>query len=197
MIECDDIQPARRLPRRLVPASAARLDSVAGGRAGGRVGVPAVARGVQPLHQAATGTDAFRRGMAMQAAVAESLLIPRIEAARQAARDATREQVEARRSGDSREAPAAKTRHDQAVAESQALTAELNNLPHRTGQRTTLEQDLAFAREVRDQARREAEHAQRVGDEPARQEAIARFREAAQEIREIQQEIANRARAPR
>ena len=142
-------------------------------------------------------TDAFRRGMAMQAAVAESLLIPRIEAARQAARDATREQVEARRSGDSKEAPAAKTRHDQAVAESQALTAELNNLPHRTGQRTTLEQDLAFAREVRDQARREAEHAQRVGDEPARQEAIARFREAAQEIREIQQEIANRARAPR
>jgi hypothetical protein len=50
----------------------------------------------------------------------------------------------------------------------------------------------AFAREVRDQARREAEHARRVGDEPARQEAIARFREAAQEIRQIQPEIANR-----
>ena len=137
-------------------------------------------------------TDAFRRGMAMQAAVSEALLMPRIEAARQAAREATREQVNARRSGDNKEATAALNRHNQAVAEAQALTAELNNLPHRRNQRPTLEQDLAFAREARDQARREAEHAQQVGDEPARQEAIARYREAAQEIREIQQELANR-----
>lgn len=131
----------------------------------------------------------------MQSAVAEALLIPRIEAARQAARNATREQLNARRRGDREEASAALARHNQAVAESQALTAELDNLPHRTGPRTTLEQDLTFAREVRDQARREAETAQRVGDESARQEAIARYREAAQEIREIQQEIVNRANA--
>jgi hypothetical protein len=137
-------------------------------------------------------TDAFRRGMAMQASMMEALLTPRIEAARQAAREATREQVNARRSGNKEEAAAALARHDAAVAEARRLSTELENLPHRTGQRTTLEQDLAFAREVRDQARREAEHAQRVGDEPARQEAIARFREAAQEIRQLQQEIANR-----
>lgn len=97
-----------------------------------------------------------------------------------------------RRSGETEKAQTALNDYNEAMAKVKALTDELNKLPHRTGRRTTLEEDLAFAREARDQARREAEHAQQVGDEPARQEAIARFREAAQEIREIQQEIAQR-----
>ena len=137
-------------------------------------------------------TDAFRRGMAMRAAVAEGLLTTQIDAARLLGRKAHKEQVDFRRSGETEKAQTALNDYNEAMAKVKALTDELNKLPHRTGRRTTLEEDLAFAREARDQARREAEHAQQVGDEPARQEAIARFREAAQEIREIQQEIAQR-----
>ena len=134
--------------------------------------------------------DAFRRGMAMNAAMVEALAIPKLDAARRAAREATAEQVRARRRGDKASMISAKARFDAASAEAQQLKAELDNLPHRQAQkRTTLEQDYAFAKEAREHAKRETEAAKTPEDKAA---AIARYKEAADEMRLIRAEMEKR-----
>ncbi len=142
-------------------------------------------------------TDAFRRGLAMRAAMMEALIAPRIDAARQAARDAYAEQVAARRQGDSEGALAAKARQDTAVEQAQELQTELDSLPHRTGQQTTHAQDLEFAFELRRQAAADQRRARAAGDQAVADEALARYREASLEIRRIQAAIDDRHRTTR